>query len=104
LFRLDGNIRAVLSQLDDSVRPQRVTVEQSERIVREALQEATEATATLMSIRAVASHLRWLQVGIAYGWELIVPGIIGVFALWLSLPPFLHTIAHWPWRETLRLP
>jgi hypothetical protein len=103
LYRLDANIWRVLSQLDNSVRPAHGTVEQSETIVREALQEAKESMETVRAVRAAAVHLKWLHVFIAYGWELILPGVIGVFALWLSLPPFLHTVAHWPWSETLRL-
>jgi hypothetical protein len=102
LFRLNNNCASILGQLVDVVRPPRVTIERSEEVVREALREAEAAMATLRSIRAAATHLRWLQLAIAYGWELIVPGIIGAFALWLSVPPFLRTVARLPWAALMR--
>lgn len=97
LFRLRGNIEAILSQLDDALRPPHVTSEQSRKIIGDALEEAKHAVATLNSLRLSAMRLTVLNRVIAYGWEFILPVIVGLVALCLTLPSFWNSL-----RELLR--
>jgi hypothetical protein len=92
LFRLQANTHAILSQLDDTQRPAHVTPEQSRDVIEKASQEALHATGTLESLRKDAVRLTWLNRFIAYGWEFVVPVVVGGFALSRGLPVFWRSI------------
>jgi hypothetical protein len=88
LFRLQANTHAILSQLDDTQRPAHVVPEQSRKVIEGALEEAKHAVQTLNSLRQSAVTLTALNRLIAYGWEFLLPVIVGLVALYFSLPAF----------------
>jgi hypothetical protein len=94
LFRLADNSNAILGQLDDTIRPKHVSAEQSREVIDRAVLEAVHSLDTLRSLRRDAVRLTWLNCFIAYGWEFMLPFVIGGAALSLSLPEFWRSIRH----------
>jgi hypothetical protein len=91
-FRLDQNIWGVRSHVDPEFRQANMDPESRSKIIESALTKANHGVESLQSLQNQGERLtRWKRLTV-YGWEIGVPLVLGVLALWEAVPQFFRQI------------
>jgi len=93
-YRLEHSIAAIKSQLHPIYRQAKLSPEQRNAVIEDALAKVTEGKQSLTVLQHNGQRLTWWKRITVYGWELAVPLFLGVVALFLALPALVSEL----WR------